>query len=176
MRHLMCQKVVDAVQKFENDALDFKDGNSGRLREMVFGDNDGPRGNWEDVKRADPEWYNQQKEEKLRTVRNAYQAAMLELNKLTTVLVSGTELSEQFRDVSKGSRSCCPRKTAWNEKFFGIPRSRIPRNATSDFKASGDITNTKKVRRLAAVLLPLSSSVLHPISAFPRQSLENSGK
>jgi hypothetical protein len=38
--------------------------------------------------------------------------------------------------------------------LFDILESRAqenPRNATSDFKASADITNTKKVRRLAAV-------------------------
>jgi hypothetical protein len=61
------------------------------------------------------------------------------------------------------------------------PRAQeYPRNATSDFKASPDITNAKKVRRLAAVcsslqqfaavLLPLPSSVFYPISAFPRQN------
>jgi hypothetical protein len=39
-----------------------------------------------------------------------------------------------------------------------------PGNATSDFKASADITNTKKVRRLAAVLLPLPSSVFYALA------------
>jgi hypothetical protein len=45
--------------------------------------------------------------------------------------------------------------------LFDILASRAqeyPGNATIDFKASADITNTKKVRRLAAVLLPLSGA------------------
>ena len=46
-------------------------------------------------------------------------------------------------------------------------KQEYPRNATSDFKALADITHTKKVRRLAAVLLPLSSTVFHADGNFP---------
>jgi hypothetical protein len=51
--------------------------------------------------------------------------------------------------------------------LFDILASRAqeyPRNATSDFKAYADITDTEKLRRFAAVLLPLPSSVFFPIA------------
>ena len=35
---------------------------------------------------------------------------------------------------------------------------------------------TLDLQQFAAVLLPLPSSVFYPISVFPRQTLENSGK
>jgi hypothetical protein len=63
--------------------------------------------------------------------------------------------------------------------FFDILASRAqeyPRNATSDFKASADITNTKKVRRLAAVLLPPPSSLSTRLALFQGNTVENSGK
>jgi NAD(P)-dependent dehydrogenase (short-subunit alcohol dehydrogenase family) len=44
--------------------------------------------------------------------------------------------------------------------------------ATNDFKASADITNTKNVRRIAAVCSRFASTAFQcflPISAFPRQ-------
>ena len=51
---------------------------------------------------------------------------------------------------------------AWNERFcslFWHPALKNAReNATSDFKASADITNTKKVRRLAAVCSSFAST------------------
>jgi hypothetical protein len=97
--------------------------------------------------------------------------------------VRGDELSVfQWRVASpgptvvKGSRSYCPRNTRMERKILvDILASRAqeyPRNATSDFKASADITNKKKyvdLQQFAAVLLPLPSSVFYPISAFPRQ-------
>ena len=62
---------------------------------------------------------------------------------------------------------------AWNERFCSIfwhpALKNTPETRRAIFKASADITNTKKVRRLAAVLLPLPSSDFYPISAFPRQ-------
>ena len=59
---------------------------------------------------------------------------------------------------------------------IGHPGLKKPQNATSDFKASADITTTKKVRRLAAVLLPLPSSVFLPDQRFQGNTVENCGK
>jgi hypothetical protein len=59
--------------------------------------------------------------------------------------------------------------------LFDILASRAqeyPRNARSYFKASADITNTKKVRRLAAVLLPLPSSVFYALAMMAQAAKE----
>jgi hypothetical protein len=72
------------------------------------------------------------------------------------------------RETAHGTKDFC--------SIFWHPALKNTReNATSDFKASADITSTKKVRRLAAVLFPLPSSVFYPISAFPRQSRVHMG-
>jgi hypothetical protein len=51
---------------------------------------------------------------------------------------------------------------AWNERFCSIlwhpALKNTPENATSDFKASADITNAKNVRRLAAVCNSFASN------------------
>jgi hypothetical protein len=51
-----------------------------------------------------------------------------------------------------------------------------PRNGTSDFKALADITNPKTVRRLAAVSLPLPSTVFQADGIFLGNAMEISGK
>jgi hypothetical protein len=51
-------------------------------------------------------------------------------------------------------------------RFLASRAQEYLRSATSDFKASADIINTKKVRRLAAVLIPLPSSVFYPNCVF----------
>src|ERR1700719_1324265 len=59
---------------------------------------------------------------------------------------SATSAVDERKD-EKGSRRYCPRSTRKERK-----------NATSDFKASADITNAKKVRRLAAVCSSFAST------------------
>ena len=51
-----------------------------------------------------------------------------------------------------------------------MARKNNPETRKNDSKASANITTTKKVRRLAAVLLPLPSAVFHADGNFPGQS------
>jgi hypothetical protein len=77
-------------------------------------------------------------------------------------------------------RAHCPRNTRMERMILvDILASRAreyPRNATSDSKVSANITKTKRVRRLAAVLLPLPSTVFHTDGSFLGNAMENSGK
>jgi hypothetical protein len=59
---------------------------------------------------------------------------------------------------------------------FCIQRSRIPRTGESDSKVSANITKIKNICRLAAVLLPLPSSVFSRLAVFLGNTMENSGK
>jgi len=77
--------------------------------------------------------------------------------------------SETFRKVHEAIGREYPHETRDFGRDFCIQRSRIPRKRDSDSKVSAKTTKTKKVRRLAAVLLPLPSSVFYPTASFPRQ-------
>jgi hypothetical protein len=54
-----------------------------------------------------------------------------------------------------------PHRTKDFGRYFVIPRSRYPRNATGDSKVSADITKTKNVRRFAAVCSSFASTTFH---------------